>query len=138
MKKEIRMPLNNLFWDGFQLNAIVRGLIWALVITIILGIMFSLLLQYTTLSEVMLNSYSSFIFFISMLLGATIGARAAGNKGLLHGLSISLCYWGLTLAIGVVWNPGTLSLVFLMKRLGFTAAAGSLGGVIGIGLSSGK
>lgn len=138
MKKEIKKPLNNLSWDGLQINTVVRGLIWALVITIILGILFSLLLQYTTLSEGMLSSYSTFIFFISMLLGSIIGARAAGSKGLLHGLVISLCYWGLTLAIGVIWNPGTISLVFLMKRLGFTAAAGILGGVIGIGLSSGK
>jgi len=121
--------------EGYQIGSVVRGLVWALVATILLGIIISLLLQYTSLSESLLGSYSTFIFFISMLVGSTIGARAAGNKGLLHGLSITLLYWILTLIIGIIWNPEALTMIFLAKRLGFTLAAGVLGGIIGIGLA---
>lgn len=121
--------------EGYQINSVIRGLIWALVVTIILGVLISLLLQYTSLSENLLSSYSTFIFFISMLIGSTIGARAAGSKGLVHGLSITLFYWVLTLFIGLIWNPGALTLIFLAKRLGFTVTAGILGGIIGIGLA---
>lgn len=121
--------------EGLQFNAIVRGFIWALIITIILAVLFSLLLQYTSLSERLLSSYSTFIFFISMFLGATIGARAAGRKGLFHGLLITLLFWLITLVIGIIWNPEGLSLLFVLKRLGYTLIAGVLGGVTGIGFS---
>lgn len=122
-------------FEGYQLNAIIRGLFWALLVTIILGIIISVLLQYTSLSEGLLGSYSTFIFFISMLSGSAIGAKAAGSKGLLHGLSISLLYWILTLLIGIIWNPEALTLIFLAKRLAFTLGAGVFGGIIGIGLA---
>lgn len=131
-----KLRVNKLTLEGLQLNAVIRGFIWALVITIILGIVFSLLLQYTSLSEGLLSSYSSFIFFISMFIGATIGARAAGRKGLIHGLLITLFYWLITLIIGLIWNPEAFSALFILKRLGYTLAAGILGGIIGIGLSS--
>ena len=126
---------NSVSSEGYQISSVIRGLIWALVLTIILGVLISLLLQFTSLSESLLGSYSTFIFFISMLVGSTIGSRAAGSKGLWHGLSITLLYWLLTLIIGLIWNPGALTLIFLAKRLGLTLTAGVLGGVIGIGLS---
>jgi len=122
--------------DTFKVGAVIKGLIWALVITIFLGIVISLLLQYTALSEGLLNSFSTFIFFISMFIGATIGARCAGCKGLLHGLSISLVYLILIVAIGLIWSPETFSAGLLLKRAAYSLASGLLGGIVGIGLSA--
>lgn len=126
---------NQLLSAGFQLRSVIRGLVWALAVTILLGLIISLLLQFTSLTEGLLGSYSTFIFFLSMLFGATIGARTAGNKGLLHGLSITLLYWIITVIIGVIWNSESLTLLFIAKRFGLCLLAGVLGGIIGIGLS---
>lgn len=121
--------------EGFKVSSVLKGFIWSLVSTLILGILFSLLLQFTSLSEGMLDSYAIFIFFISMLIGSTIGARSAGSKGLWHGLSITLLYFVLTLFIGLIWSIESLSLIFLAKRIAAAIVAGILGGIIGIGLS---
>lgn len=128
----VKLRLN---FDGLQLSAIIRGFIWSLVFTIVLGIIFSLLLQYTSLSERLLSSYSTFIFFISMFFGATIGSRAAGRKGLIHGVLITFIFWLITVVIGLIWNPDVFSIFFIVKRLGLTLLAGMLGGITGIGLS---
>ena len=122
--------------NQFKVGAAIRGLIWALVITIFLGIVVSLLLQYTALSESLLNNFSTFIFFISMFLGATIGARFAGCKGLLHGLSVSLVYLILIVAIGLIWNPDTFTAGLILKRTAYSLVSGLLGGIVGIGLSA--
>ncbi len=128
--------LTTLTVNGFQGKYVVKGFIWTLIITITLGILLSLILQFTPLSESLLAGLATFIFFISMLLGASIGARAAGNKGLLHGLAVCLSYWVLTLLVGLCWSPDIFTLYLIFKRLGFAVLSGVLGGIIGIGLSN--
>ncbi len=131
----IRPGQNNTSGEGFQISAMWRGLAWAIVVTVIMTILFSVLLHYTSLTEGLLSSYALFIIFISMLTGATMGAKTAGNKGLWHGLSITLGYWLLTVIIALFWNLENLTFLFLLKRLCFAVAAGVLGGIIGIGFS---
>jgi len=121
---------------GFQIASVATGLCWALVITILLGIAVSLLLQFTPLSETLLQNFSAFIFFISMFLGATIGARSAGGKGLLHGLCVSALYLLLVLITGLIWTPETFTLTGLLKRAGSALLAGILGGFAGVGLAA--
>lgn len=120
----------------FKPGAMIKGLIWALVITIFLGIVVSLLLQHTALSESLLNNFSTFIFFISMFLGATIGARIAGSKGLFHGLSVSMVYLILIVVTGLLWSPDTFTAGLVLKRTAYALVSGLLGGIVGIGLSA--
>lgn len=121
---------------GLQINCLLKGLAWSIGLTIILTLIVSCILQFTRLSENLLPSFSSFIFFISMFLGATIGTRSAGCKGLLHGLSISIGYLILTIVLGTLANPGALTLGIFLKRSTVTLTSGVLGGIIGIGLSN--
>ena len=122
--------------EGLQFRSVIKGIIWSLIITILLGLIISLILHFTALSENLLSSFSTFIFFISMFLGATIGARTAGSKGLIHGLYISISYFVLLIIIGLIWDPSGFSLFNLGKKFVFSFIAGALGGIIGIGLAS--
>lgn len=121
---------------GLQINSVFKGVIWALIITIMLGVLLSIFLQYTPLSEVFLTGFSIFIFFISMLLGALISAHSAGCKGLFHGLSTSLVYFVLMTAAGLICVPTAISLGFAIKRFSLCLVSGVIGGIIGIGLST--
>ncbi len=121
---------------SLQINSIFKGVVWALIITIMLGVLLSLILQYTPLSEGLLSGFSIFIFFISMLLGALIAAHSAGCKGLFHGLSTSLLYFVLMIAAGLLCVPTAISLGFALKRFSLCLVSGVVGGIIGIGLST--
>lgn len=79
--------------------------------------------------------FSTFIFLISMLLGAVIGARAAGCLGLLHGLCIAVLYWLLLSAITLLWGLVPFDWPHLALRFVFALIAGAIGGIIGIGLA---
>ena len=126
---------NSVKTEGFQIRCITKGFLWSLIITTLLSLLVSLLLHFTPLSEGLLPGFSTFIFLISMFLGAVIGSRAAGCMGLLHGVSISMLYWLLILVISLIWGLESLVFLQVLKRLAFTLAAGIAGGIIGIGLA---
>ena len=121
--------------EGFQIRCITKGFLWSLIITVLLCLLVSLLLHFSPLSESLLPGFSTFIFLISMFLGAVIGARAAGCMGLVHGVSISMLYWLLILIISLVWGLESFVFLQILKKLALTLAAGITGGTIGIGLA---
>lgn len=122
--------------SGLQVGCVIRGVVWAFLVTVILGIALSIILHFTELSESLIAGFSLLILFLSMLLGSSGGAMTAGSKGLLHGLSVCLVYFLATLLIGLIWNAGAITLFFIVKRLLLALVSGVLGGIIGIGLST--
>lgn len=122
--------------ENFQIYYVWRGLLWCIMFTVVLGFLSSLFLQYTPLSETLLPGLSTLIFFISMLLGSTIAARAAGRRGLIYGTATSISYFLLTLAFGIAVDHSIFTLAFFFKKLSLTAVSGILGGIIGVGMNS--
>jgi len=120
----------------FQMKAIFRGLLWALIISVILSIVVTLLLYFTPLSETLLPAFASLIFFLSILLGSTISARIAGNRGLFHGLGVGVVFLFLTAIFGIIIATDPFSWVLFAKKIAYTIIGGALGGIIGIGLSN--
>ena len=121
--------------EGFQINCIAKGFLCSLIITILLSLIISLFLQFTSLSESLLPVFAIFIFLISVFLGAVISARAAGCLGLFHGLTVAVLYWLLLLLITQIGGLGAFTFLAVLKRLALTLGAGLLGGIIGIGLT---
>lgn len=122
--------------EGIQVSCIFKGLFWSLIITFILSIFFSILLQYTSFSESLMSGFSTFIFFISMFLGSTLAAFSAGHKGLLYSTTVSFTYFFLILLLGLFCSFSAISLALILKKGLLTIASSLLGGIIGIGLIS--
>ncbi|MDD2432292.1 MAG: TIGR04086 family membrane protein [Clostridia bacterium] len=120
--------------EDWQIPCVCKGLLCSILITIVFSLSFGLLLQYTPLSENYLPSISTFVFFISMLLGSTIAAYTAGHKGLLYSTTVSFTYFLLTLLFCFFPAPSLLTFSLLLKKTFLTITSGILGGIIGIGL----
>ncbi len=120
---------------GFNGFSVIKGVLWALLLTVLLTALFSLILQFTSLSESLLGNFAGFTFFVSIFMSAVIGARSAKFKGLLHGLASSLAYLAIILIIGIIFTTQAISIYFVMKRFLFAVILGALGGFIGIGLA---
>ena len=117
-------------------GSVIRGFTWSLVISVVLAFVISLVLHFTSVSEVFLPSFATLIFFLSILLGSTICAKHAGNKGLIHGLLVGLVYLMVTFIFSIFLSSDPFSWVMLAKKITYTLIAGSLGGIIGIGLAN--
>ena len=82
----------------------------------------------------MLPKGTSFIFFISMFLGATKTAYTAGNKGIVYSSSVSFAYLLLIILGGIICLPTLFTFSLFLKKIFLTIICGILGGIIGIGL----
>jgi putative membrane protein (TIGR04086 family) len=122
--------------ESLQISYVFKGLLSSIIITIILSIIFSLLLQYTPLSESLLSGFSTFVFFISMFLGSTIAAHTAGHKGLLYSTTVSFSYFLLILCFCLCLDSSLLTFPLILKKIVSTIVSSFLGGIIGIGLIS--
>ena len=59
---------NSVSAEEFSISYALKGLLWAVSITVVLAVISALLLQYTALSESLLSGFATFIFFISMFM----------------------------------------------------------------------
>jgi len=116
-------------------KAILKGLLGALIVSFLLSILVTLLLHFTPLTEALLPSFATLIFFLSILLGSLISAKSAKSKGLIHGLGVGVIYLSCTIIIGFFVATDSFSWLMFAKKIVYTLVGGSLGGIIGIGLS---
>ena len=119
---------------SFDFSSVLNGLIWSLVVSICLSIIITLVLHFTAVSENLIPAFATLIF-LSILSGSIVSAKTAGNKGLIHGVSVGLLYLFISLILSLFIISGSFGwLVFL--KIAYTLIASSIGGIIGIGLSN--
>lgn len=121
---------------NLEYGAIFRGLLGAFIISFLLSLLITFILFFTPLSEIFLTPLATLIFFTSILLGSTITAKKAGYKGLIHGIAVSLIYLLLTLSIGIFISADSFSGWLLTKKIIYAVIGGSIGGILGIGLTN--
>lgn len=120
----------------FNFSSVLNGLIWSLVISICLSVIITLLLHFTSISEELIPAFATLIFFLSILAGSIVSAKAAGNKGLFHGLSVGLLYFVISLILSLFVVTSSFGWLVFLKKIAYTIIASSIGGIIGIGLTS--
>lgn len=141
MEKENAIKANIITEEGEfkkKVLSIIKGCVFAIILSIILLTIFALLLTYTTLSESTITPVVLIITGISILAGSTISSRKIKKNGLIYGgivgfiyililyLASSLCLTGFSLSANS----------FIMLAVG--VIAGIIGGIIGVNLNSRK
>lgn len=77
---------------SLDFSSVLNGLIWSLVVSICLSAIITLILHFTAVSESLIPAFATLIFFLSILVGSIVSSKNAGNKGLIHGVSVGLIY----------------------------------------------
>ncbi len=113
---------------------ISKGVGIALIATVILLLIFSLLLTYTNLSENTISPVIIVITAISVLLGSSIGNRKIKKNGILNGAFVGGCYIILLYLISSILNwrfsLNLQSVIMMISGMIF----GVLGGIIGVNI----
>jgi len=122
-------------YPPLNLNAVFKGLLAAIITTILGSAVSGVVYHVTTLSEQTLPLASSGLFYFSIFTGSVFAAREAGCKGLVHGIGVALLFvlFGWLLA-NLFLNAKAAFLVVLQKTI-ISLVTGALGGVLGVGLS---
>lgn len=114
---------------------IMKGSLFAILVSLILLLIFALLLTYTELSEDTITPVVITIVGISILVGSGISTRSIKKNGLLNGGFVGLIYifiLYLASSLGIIgFSPTVYSLILL----GVGVLTGMVGGIIGVNIN---
>lgn len=117
-----------------KIMAIIKGCLFAMILSIILLTIYALLLANTAISENTMMPVVLTITGISILIGGTISSRKMKKNGLIYGGIVGLVYvLTLYLASSISMVGFSLSVnSFMMLAVG--VITGIIGGIIGVNL----
>ncbi|KJS10843.1 MAG: hypothetical protein VR67_16225 [Peptococcaceae bacterium BRH_c8a] len=120
---------------ALSFSAITKGILIALVITVLGSALLSVVYQMTGVAEKTLPATSVALFYVSILIGSFLAAREAGSRGLLHGIVVAILFMLLGLLLAGLFFDFKTAAGNLLLRGGLSGIAGAVGGVLGVGLS---
>ncbi|OPX86263.1 MAG: hypothetical protein A4E53_03173 [Pelotomaculum sp. PtaB.Bin104] len=128
------MPSVDMSNFEFNFGAAIKGILFALVLSLVLSTGAGLIYHFTSLAEHTLTWSAGIILASSTFCGAFSTGRQAGCKGLYHGLAVGIAFFVIVWIAAALFLPGQAGISLIVKLL-LTALGGALGGIIGVGLA---
>lgn len=117
-----------------NVTRVIKGSIFAIVVTLILLFIYACLLTFTSLSETTMTPVIITIAGISILIGSSISSLKIKKQGMLNGALVGLIYMILIYLISSIFLTGfdmnTKSIIMIIVG----TIAGMIGGIIGVNL----
>lgn len=118
-----------------ELKFWIKGIVLAITITIVLLIIVTMLLRFTSLRENKLPLINNLIMIISISIAGGYMAINIKEKGWLKGALIGLGYYFVLLILNIMFiKPVTFDLFTIWNFL-IAVTTGAIGGMIGINIS---
>lgn len=113
---------------------VIKGSITALILTLILLFIFSIILTYTSLQESTIVPVVIIITAISILIGSSISTIKIKKNGLLNGALVGFIYiFTIYIISSITYSGFSLNISSIIMIIG-SILAGMLGGIIGVNL----
>lgn len=112
-----------------------KGLLLSLIITIVLLMVFSLLLTFTSLREAKLALLNNIAMIISIVVGSIYVAIKIKENGWLNGGILGLVYFIIILLFNLLFLKSFDSKLIMTTKLLLSTIIGFIGGIIGINIS---
>lgn len=113
---------------------IFKGSITAIILTLILLFLFSIILTYTSLNEKFISPVVIIITTISILVGSSISTLKIKKNGLLNGALVGFIYIFTIYIISSITFTGFALNINSIIMIITSILAGMLGGIIGVNL----
>lgn len=141
MEKEITMKPNIAIEQSeLKKNSlrILKGSVFAIIISLILLFIFALLLTYTDISETTMIPVVITIVGTSILIGSMVSTRTISKNGLLNGGLVGLIYGIILYLSSSLCLVGFSLTVYSLVMIAVAIITGMVGGVIGVNLNHKK
>lgn len=117
-----------------NIKIIAKGSIISIIITLILLLVFSIVLTYTSINENLIKPVIIVVSTISVLIGTSIGSIKIKNNGIINGGLIGLFYIITIYFVSSLTGTGFCLNMYSIIMIGVNIIAGMIGGIIGINL----
>ena len=115
-------------------KSILKGVVWALGITIIATIIFSIIMNRVAMGENVFNVIYVVISCLALVIGSVIAVKSYGSKGWIIGLAVGCLFYIGLYFIGVIFSAeSTLSIYDFIKFI-LCIFIGVFSGMLGINL----
>lgn len=114
---------------------IIKGSLFAIILSIILLFIFGLLLTYTEISENTIVPVVTTVVGISILIGSTISSRKIRKNGLVNGGLVGLIYVVILYLSSSLCITSFSLTISSFVMLGVGTVTGMIGGIIGVNLN---
>jgi len=115
-------------------RAVAVGVAVTFLLTVAVSAVLAVAIYFTDMTEAHVSDILYYVGLGAVTLGGAAASRRAGRSGLVHGALSGAAYVVLSLAAGALLFPGNQVLAGALGKLLTGAAAGALGGVVGINL----
>ncbi|HEX6987910.1 MAG TPA: TIGR04086 family membrane protein [Bacillota bacterium] len=115
-------------------RAVAVGVAVTFLLTVAVSAVLAVVIYFTEMTEAHVAGALYYIGLVAVTFGGASASRRAGKSGLLHGALSGAAYVILSLAAGALLFPGSDVLAGALGKMVTGAAAGALGGVVGINL----
>lgn len=121
--------------DKGRIKYIFKGLMIAFLLTLILILIFSLFLSFTSIRESKLPLFNNLVMIVSIVVGSIYVAIKVKENGWLNGALIGLGYYIVLTLLGILFIKPFIFDFVVLSRLVIALITGIIGGMIGINLS---
>lgn len=128
------MPSIDMSNFEFNFGAMIKGILFALLLSLLLSTGAGLIYHFSALPEHTLPWSAGIILACSAFCGAFSAGRQASNKGLYHGLAVGISFFIIVWITAALFLPGQAGISLIAKLL-ITSLGGALGGIIGVGMA---
>lgn len=121
--------------DRGRIKYIFKGLMISFILTLIMILIFSLFLSFTSLRESKLPLFNNLVMIFSIVIGSIYVATKVKENGWLNGALIGLGYYIILTLLGLLFIKPFILDFITVSRLVIALITGVIGGMIGINLS---
>lgn len=115
-------------------KSVLRGLIWALIVTAITTIIFSFVMNRAPIEEKVFNIIYVVITCLALVLGSIIAVKSYGSKGWLVGLAVGCIFYITLYILGVIFGAEATLTIYDFIKFALCIFIGLLSGMLGINL----
>lgn len=115
-------------------KSVLKGLAWALVITIIISIIFSFIMNNIPMGEKVFNIIYVVISCLALVLGSVIAVKSYGSKGWIVGLAVGCIFYIVLYLIGILFGAEATLTIYDFIKFVLCLFIGLFSGMLGINL----
>ena len=116
------------------ITRIMKGVILAIVVTLIMLTIYSVVLTYSSIGESSMGPVITIVSAVSILIGSVITASKMKKNGLVNGALIGLIYILLIYILASITQTGFRLNIYSLIIIISSIMAGTLGGIIGVNI----
>lgn len=120
-------------WTNYFKN-VLKGVIWALMITFLVTAIFSLFMNRITLREGIFNVIYVVISCLALVVGSIVAVKAHGNKGWVVGLAVGCVFYIALYIIGIIFGAEPTLGMYDFIKFTLCVFIGLLSGMLGVNL----